>query len=75
MEIPNSSGVRVRHLSSGPGSHPKKVIRVNSMVKNDLRSFDHMIDRCVENPNRVVDMSLKIPKFVQKLALFQKNHF
>jgi len=24
MEIPNSSGVRVRHLSSEPDSHPKK---------------------------------------------------
>ena len=34
-----------------------------------------MIDRCVENPNHVVGMSLKIPKFVQKLALFQKYHF
>ena len=34
-----------------------------------------MIDRCVENPNHVVGMSLKIPKFVQKLAQFQKSTF
>ena len=32
-----------------------------------------MIDRCVENPNHVVGMSLKILKFVKKLAQFQKG--
>ena len=40
------------------------------MIKDQ---FHHMIDRCLENPNHVVGISLKIPKFVQKLAQSQKH--